>query len=317
MKYIRVLIAIFALFSISSAARAETDPRDYAAIAPAKNNSLVTLGYARAVSTSDSSNLSQTVGILRALYLMKFGNLALIPFDMFVPMAEVTVYEPPVGTMMMPAPTFFRAQRILEHVSGLADLTYLPTIALVNPEGEGTSTTAALSVYVTPPTGMYDQTKLVNIGNHRWDVQPQIAIAQRISTLFTAEAVAYGIFHTDNTAFQPPAMLPLQTLKRNWNWGADVHVAYSPTVTGWIGLSYYVQAFGRAFFEPTADGMVVAPEVTTGSQQTVHTVRVTWGWRVEKDSLILFQFNQDVAATGEGASIGRFIGARLSHTWEL
>jgi Putative MetA-pathway of phenol degradation len=312
MKHIRVLGAVLALSSISSAAYAETDPRDYAAIAPAKNNSMVTLGYARFVSTTDSSNLSQTVGILRALYLMKFGNLALIPFDMFVPMAEVTVYERPMGMMGMPAPTFFRASGIVEHVSGLADLTYLPTIAYVNPEGEGTSTTAALSVYVTPPTGMYDQTRVVNIGNHRWDVQPQIAVAQRISTLFTAEAVGYGVFHTENTAFLPPVPgAPLQTLKRNWSWGADVHVAYSPTVTGWIGLSYYVLANGRAFFDtPMA-------EVTTSPQQTTHTVRVTWGWRVEKDSLILFQFNQDVAATGEGASIGRFVGARLSHTWEL
>jgi len=317
MKHIRVLGAVLALSSISSAAYAETDPRDYAAIAPAKNNSLVTLGYARAVSTTDSSNLSQTVGILRALYLMKFGNLALIPFDMFVPMAEVTVYEPPMGMMGMPAPTVFRASWSLEHVSGLADLTYLPTIAYGNPEGEGTSTTAALSVYVTPPTGMYDQTKVVNIGNHRWDVQPQIAVAQRISTLFTAEAVGYGVFHTDNTAFQPPAPLPLQTLKRNWSWGADVHVAYSPTVTGWIGLSYYVLANGRAFFDPTVMGASVAPEVTATPQQTTHTLRVTWGWRVEKDSLILFQFNQDIIASGEGASIGRFIGARLSHTWEL
>lgn len=311
MKYIRVLGAVLALSSISSAAYAETDPRDYASIAPAKNNSLTTLGYARAISTSDSQNLSQTLGILRALYFLKFGNLAVVPVDVLVPMAQVTVYEPPMMGGL------FRAQGITEHVSGLADLQYLPTVGYVIPEGEGTSTTVAASVYVTMPTGMYDQTKLVNIGNHRWGFQPQIALAQRINTLFTAEAIGYGVFHTDNSAFQPPAMLPLQTLKQDPIWGADVHVAYSPTVTGFIALSYYVAANGKSFFTPTVDGMAVASDVVTTPQQTIHTLRVSWGWRVEKDSLILFQFNQDIAASGVGATISSFIGARVSHTWEL
>jgi len=174
-----------------------------------------------------------------------------------------------------------------------------------------------------------EQNNLYTLGAGLPPTQKRAAIAQRISTLFTAEAVAYGIFHTDNTAFQPPPagmppmLLPLQTLKRNFNWGADIHVAYSPTTSGWIGLSYYVQAFGRSFFDPTVGGMVVAPEFTFSPQTTTHTIRVTWGWRVEKDSLILFQFNQDIIASGDsnngvnGPSIGRFIGMRLSHTWEL
>jgi hypothetical protein len=312
MKYIRVLGAVLALSAISSAAYAETDPRDYAAIAPAKNNSLVTLGYARAVSSSDSQNLTKTIGILRALYFLKFGNLAVIPVDVLVPMAQVTVYEAP---MMMPS--LFRAQGVLERVSGIADLQWLPTIGYVIPEGEGTSTTVAASVYVTMPTGMYDQTKLINIGNHRWGFQPQIALAQRISTLFTAEAVGYGFFQTDNSAFQPPAALPLQALKTDPTWGADVHIAYSPTVTGWAAISYYVAANGKSFFTPTAMGMPVASDVITTPQQTIQSLRVTWGWRVEKDSLILFQFNQDIAASGVGATISSFIGARVSHTWEL
>jgi hypothetical protein len=310
MKYIRLLGAVLALSSISSAAYAETDPRDYAAIAPAKNNSLVTLGYARAVSTTDTQNLTQTLGILRALYVLKFDKLAVIPVDVFMPMADVTVYE----KSMVPV---LRAGGITEHVSGIADLTYLPTVAYVIPEGEGTSSTVAASAYVTFPTGMYDETKLVNIGKDRWSFQPQIAFAQRISTLFTAEAVGYGIFYTENSKLLIPPMpmmtaLPLQKGKQDPTWGADIHVAYSPTVTGWVGLSYYVAANGRSFFGPAP-----GTEITTTPEQTTHSLRFTYGWRVEKDSLILFQFNQDIIATGPGATIGRFIGARVSHTWEL
>ena len=310
MKHIRVLSTVFALSSISSAAYAETDPRDYAAIAPAKNNSLTTLGYARAVSTSDSQNISQTVGILRALYFLKFGDLAVIPVDVFMPMADVTVYGPPPASVL-------RAGGITEHVSGIADLTYLPTAAYVFNEGEGTSSTVAASFYLTFPTGMYDNTKLVNIGKDRWSFQPQIAFAQRINTLFTAEAIGYAVFYTaNNNLLVPPMMgmapLPLQKLQQDPTYGADVHVAYSPTATGWIGFSYYVAANGRSFFGP-----VPGTEVTTAPQQTTHSLRFTYGWRIEKDSLLLFQFNQDIIATGPDATIGRFIGARFSHTWEL
>jgi hypothetical protein len=253
------------------------------------------------------------LGILRAVYVLKFGNLAIVPFDAYLPMADVTLYTSP----MMPG--VFRANGILEHVSGVADLTYLPTFAYVIPEGEGpaTSTTLAASVYLTMPTGTYDSSKLVNIGKNRWSIQPQIAVAQRISTVFTMEAVGYGVFYTDNTSFQPPAPLPLQTLQQKPTWGADVHVAFNPNLTGWIGVSYYIAANGRMFFEPTINGQMVAPEATTTDQQTIQSLRFTYGWRVEKESLILFQFNQDIVASGTGASLSRFIGARVSHTFEL
>ncbi|HVW30002.1 MAG TPA: transporter [Polyangiaceae bacterium] len=299
------------VFSISIVAHAETDPRDYAAIAGTKTNSIVTLGYARAISTSDASNLSQTLGIVRALYLVKFGNLALLPFDALVPMADVTVYSQPTP----PGP--FRASGVVEHASGLADLTYLPTVAYVVPEGEGTNTTIAASFYLTVPTGTYDSSKVVNIGNHRWAIQPQLAVAQRYKTAFTAEAVGYAVFYTDNSAFQPPAMLPLQTVKQNPTFGLDLHLAYNPNPTGFIALSYYLAANGRSYFDPTVNGQVVAPEADKTPQQTIHTLRFTYGWRFEKESLVLFQFNQDILAKGTDASISRFVGARFSHTFEL
>lgn len=311
MKYLRLQGAALFVLSISLVAHAETDPRDYAAIAPTKSNSIVTLGYARAVSTSDAGNLSQTVGILRGLYLIKFGNLALIPFDAFMPMAEVTVYSQPTP------PGFFRATGVVEHASGLADLTYLPTVAYVVPEGEGTSTTLAGSFYLTVPTGTYDSSKVVNIGNHRWAFQPQIAVAQRYKTSFTAEAVGYAVFYADNSAFQPPAMLPLQTVKQNPTFGLDFHLAFNPNPTGWIAVSYYLASNGRSYFDPTVNGAMVAPEADKTPQQTFHTLRFTYGWRFEKESLVLFQFNQDIAAKGTDASISRFVGARFSHTFEL
>jgi hypothetical protein len=327
MKYIRVFGAVLALSSISSAANAETDARDYDALAYAKNNSLVTLGYARAISTSDSQNLAQTLGLFRAAYVLKFGNLAVVPFDAFQPVADVTVYNTPTppmaGAMGMPAaPSVFHISSVLDHVSGMADMTYLPTIAYIIPEGEGahaldTHTFVAATVYFTLPTGMYDSTKLINIGKHRFSIQPQIAIGQRISQNFTIEAIGYAVFYTDNTAFQPPAMLPLQTLKQSPTYGADAHFAANLSPTGYVSASYYIAANGRTFFDPTVGGQQVAVEATTVDQQTIQTLRFSYGWRVEKDSLILFQFNQDIEASGTGATISRFLGARVSHVFDF
>jgi hypothetical protein len=316
MKCIRLFGPVLALSLISSAAYAETDARDYDALAYAKTNTLVTLGYARAISTSDSQNLSEMLGLFRAAYVLKFGNLAVVPFDAFLPAVDITVYSTPTMASV------FHATGVLDHVSGMADMTYLPTVGYVIPEGDAahpldTHTYVAATAYLTIPTGMYDSTKLINIGKNRWSVQPQIAIGQRISQALSIEAAGYAIFYTDNSSFQPPAMLPLQTLKQSITYGADVHVAVNLTPTGYVSASYYIEANGRTFFDPTVAGNMVAPEVTTVDQQTVQTLRFTYGWRVEKDSLILFQFNQDIEASGTGGTISHFVGARMSHAFDF
>jgi hypothetical protein len=325
MKYIGAMATVVALSSIASAAHAETDARDYDALAYAKSNTLVTLGYARAISTSDSQNLSQTLGIFRAAYVLKFGNLAIVPFDAYMPAADVTIYAP---TAPSTPPSVFHASGLVDHVSGIADATYLPTIAYIVPEGESahpldTHTYVAATVYLTMPTGMYDSTKLINIGKNRWSIQPQIAIGQRINQAFSIEAIGYAVFYTNNASFQPPPtgpmmpMLPLQTLKQNATYGADVHFAANLNPTGYLSVSYYIAANGRTYFDPTVGGQMVAAEVPTVDQQTIQTLRFSYGWRVEKDSLILFQFNQDIEASGNGGTISRFIGARVSHAFDL
>ena len=49
-------------------------------------------------------------------------------------------------------------------------------------------------------------------------------------------------------------------------------------------------------------------------EQTIQTLRFTYGIHVEKASLVLLQFSQDIEASGN-ASIGRFFGARISHVF--
>jgi hypothetical protein len=40
------------------------------------------------VSTSDTQSYSQSQGVFRSTYVLKFGNLAFVPFDMLLPVVD-------------------------------------------------------------------------------------------------------------------------------------------------------------------------------------------------------------------------------------
>ena len=91
------LVLAFSVFA-SSPAWAETDLRDGEALAHLPNNTLVTLAYFRHVSTSDSQSFSESIANFRAVFVMKFGNLAIVPFDAYLPIADVSVCSPEIVT---------------------------------------------------------------------------------------------------------------------------------------------------------------------------------------------------------------------------
>src|SRR5258708_14383385 len=99
MRTLRSCVVLAALSSLCSVARAQqantqTDARDYEALAFLPNNTIAALGYFRHVSSSDSASFSQSLAVFRASYILKFGNLALVPFYATVPLVDVPVYEP-------------------------------------------------------------------------------------------------------------------------------------------------------------------------------------------------------------------------------
>ncbi|NJD87044.1 MAG: transporter [Betaproteobacteria bacterium] len=56
------------------------------------------------------------------------------------------------------------------------------------------------SLRVTAPTGQYDNTRLVNVGSHRWTIRPEVGVS-KASGPWTAEVKAAVAFYTDNTDF--------------------------------------------------------------------------------------------------------------------
>jgi Putative MetA-pathway of phenol degradation len=290
-------LALYASSVHAQTANSQSDARDYDALAYLPKDTLVALTYFREVSSSDKESLTQTQGIFRASYVLKFGNLAIVPFDAILPVVDVAVYAP---VPMQPGLT------TTLHTSGLADLTYLPTIGYVIPENETTHTVIAATAYVTGPSGSYDASRLVNIGDNRWRIQPQVGVSQRFLKVATFDLIGSLAFYTTNTAFPTPQ--GFVTMKQNQTFGLEAHAAVDLSPDFYVSASYYLAAIG----ERDVEAPPVLPLSTYEPEQTVQSVRFSFGIRAEKATLLLLQYNQDIEETG-GATISRFIGARLSH----
>ena len=237
-------------------------------------------------------------GIFRASYVLKYGNLAIVPFDALVPVVDATVYVP------VPIPPASEATLTL-HTSGIGDVTYLPTIGYVIPENDTTHTVIAATAYVTAPTGSYDVSRPVNIGDNRWRIQPQVGVSQRFLKSLTFDLLGNLAFYTSNTKFGYPG--GYVTMTQSSTLGLEAHLTADLSPDFYLGTSYYLAAVGQQNVE--APGL---PLKENRPEQTIQTLRFTFGIRAEKATLLLLQFNQDIEASG-GASIRRFIGARLSH----
>jgi hypothetical protein len=198
------------------------------------------------------------------------------------------------------------------HNSGIGDLTYLPTVAYVIPEDESTHTVVAATMYVSAPFGTYDQNQTINIGDNRWRLQPQVAVGQRFLKTVTAELVGSLAFYTANDKAGPAVMGTSASLKQDPTLGLEAHVAADLSPTFYTSASYYLAAAGKKTV--SFDGATVAASSTPA--QSIGTVRFDFGIHVEKGTLLLLQYNQDIFESG-GAPISRFIGARLSHVLVL
>lgn len=292
--------SLVAVLSAAPVARADeitqTDGRDYEALAVLPTNSLVAIAYFRNQSSADEQNYAYSVGTLRAVYFLRCGNLSVVPLSFYLPMVDLAAYTP-MGTA---------------HASGFGNLVYNPTVGYVVDENaqHQAHTVFALTQYLTFPTGEYDENQPVNVGFHRWSYQPELAVAQRYEG-FTLEAVGNVDFHADNPDFLVPGV-GSRSLSQKPTFGADFHFVADLAPAAYVGVSYYVLANGRTHVDlSTPLGTV---DQTVVNQQTLQTLRFTIGVRFSLATLLLLQFNQDLAASN-GATISRFFGIRFSQVF--
>ncbi|HLK37965.1 MAG TPA: transporter [Polyangiaceae bacterium] len=313
-----VLIILGQVFaaSLASADTANTlsDPRDYQGLAVAPNGTFSAYAYFRHVSAAVDSaghgeNLSQTLGVARANYLLKFGNLSIVPIDLTLPYADATVYVP------QPMSPFGQTL----NNTGLADLTYLPTIGYTIHEGEEIHTILAATIYVTAPTGNYNAPDLIHIGDNRWRFQGSLIAAQRYKML-TFDLVGDVTGYTNNRNFIVP--LPgmggmttptTEAIMQDPSIGVEAHVGADLSKTFWAAASFYFLSQGAHTFEVfTAGGVDTGVKATATPQQSVETLRFTYGIHIEKQSQLLLQYNTDILESG-GYALTQYFGARFNH----
>jgi hypothetical protein len=304
-RAVAALLALGLTWGLAGAVRAQdqTDPRDYEAETALPNRTMVAVIYYRHVSASGSQDYSQELGILRAAYIMRFGHWSVVPFDAILPVADVTAYTPAAAGS--PAD-------VALHASGIGDFQFLPTVGYLRPEGAFNHTYIAFTPYFSFPTGQYDVSHPVNVSTHRYWFEQELAIGQRFLKVMNVEVMGNVTEYTDNDKFA--ATTPLGTLQGSLthrvSGGFVAHLSMDVAAHVYVAVSYYLAVNGQQNFTDKP----LAIDMKAIDQQTVQTLRFGVGIRVDPQTVILAQYNQDVAATG-AAGISRFIGLRVSHFW--
>jgi hypothetical protein len=277
-------------------------------------NTGAVIGYYRHITSSDGGannvDLNANLFLFRTFFLMKFGqHFQFAPIAAVLPVADVTVIAPtPLGL------------NAVVHGSGMGDFVYVPNFVYTLRQSEASSFHMAFSPYVFMPTGTYNDERPINIGTHRWKLQPEIYIGQQFAKIFSLEAVGNFQYITNNNDYVVPAngQQPFSgktTLHQRPGLAGELHAMMDVTPYLGLGLSYYVASNGRIYHD-LGSPQCVADCTTVTPHQVIHSLKGTWAIKIEKFSLLLLQYQHDIAASG-GASIGQYVGARFTHLFFL
>lgn len=102
-----------------------------------------------------------------------------------------------------------------------------------------------VSVQVSAPLGQYDANKLVNIGTHRWAVQPELGISKRIGPWTLELALAASVFETNDE------FLGGKSRAQDPIYSAQAHVIFNTRSGVWFALDGTLYTGGRT----TVDGV--------------------------------------------------------------
>jgi hypothetical protein len=306
----------------------QADARDFELGYFAPHQSIAINVYGRHEGAEKPRNYTATSGFFRATHLLKTGNWVFVPFDFLLPVTNLTVYTP-----ISPGSPLNAAI----HTTGIGDLIWIPTIGTgITQNAEvHTHTWFALTPYVVMPTGNYATSRLANTGSNRWQFRPQIIVGQRFGKAFTLEAFANVAIYGKNDEYRvnplviqgaasqagPAGATVAQLLSGNKELeqkpsiGAALLAAMDLSKTFILSASYYYAKNGRQSIDLSLPQPLQATALANlenvQGRQTIHTLRVGMGIRVEKQTQLLFQLNQDLAA--ENAPISRGFFVRVTH----
>lgn len=188
----------------------------------------------------DASVELSTVGIS---YVRTFGLLGRdARFDVNVPYAEGSW-----NGLLQGEPASVRRQGLMDPRFRLSVLLYGgPALSPREfAESPRSNTVVGLGVSVTAPLGEYINDKLINLGQNRWTIRPQLGITHSRGP-WTYELTGSVFFFTDNDRFFEGA-----TLENDPLYALQGHLIYTFRPGLWMSLS---SAYGDGA-EPTVNGV--------------------------------------------------------------
>ena len=241
------VVAVIALLFVAVQAQAgEIEPRSYVNTPVGINFLLAGYAYSDGgLSTSGSSpikdaQLKMHTGVLAyARTLDVWGKSG--KFDVILPYSQLS------GSAMV------AGQPRERDVSGLNDPLFRfsvnfygsPALSLQEFANYRQDVIIGASVQVSAPLGQYDQDKLVNLGNNRWFVKPDIGISKAWGPV-TIELSTGVIFFSKNDDY-----FGGKTLEQDPVSSTQVHVTYNLGRGVWVALSGTYDYGGRT----TIDGV--------------------------------------------------------------
>lgn len=196
-----VAVTALALGTLSITHAQDIEPRAYSN-APVGVNFLISgYAYTRGGLAFDSSvpvtnpQLTTSSAVLAYARVLDFWGKS-AKFDVVVPFSGLT------GT------ADYAGQSVQRDVSGFGDPTFrlsvnlygAPALSLKEFAGYEQDLIVGASLRVFAPMGQYDDTKVVNLGTHRWSFKPEVGVSKALGR-WTLEATAAATLFTDNKDF--------------------------------------------------------------------------------------------------------------------
>jgi hypothetical protein len=213
-----------AVFSLGPSANAQfTDPRNYQNAPVGVNQIELAYGYTHADASVDPSII-----IVGARLNLNQGTIAYKRyFSLLHRMAWIAPSLPIAGLNGSISGT-----RISGAVVGAGDSSYEmalllkggPALSVTEFENYQPTATIGMSLGITAPTGLYDSSRILNLGSSRWSFNPEFAVSYPFGPQqkWALDAYANAAFYTDNISYRGRQILSQEPIP-----GFEGHISYS------------------------------------------------------------------------------------------
>lgn len=177
--------------------------------------------YVKGDKVSSNFKLKSDIGLLRYIRPIKLSETAVLDFNVILPFGSLR------GS---------GDASVLGSASGQADLILgAPVKFLLDPN---TKDAFSVGTYVYLPTGSYDKTKPLNLGENRWKGLLQLAYVAHFGPEWALDTVGDVEIHGKNTKFGPMDA----TREQDARYELQAHLRYitSPVTAYSLGLGHYL-----------------------------------------------------------------------------